>query len=117
MSACTDIEEMVSEKLLGKGRWRRKLTRHWCRWRGHRWHPWSFDWPYDVFDIPGYSDLLDEAGMVRDPHPDEVLLWLRGCERDCGVIQAAKTSLHNAGTLPGNRTALYNNPIRRMMKR
>lgn len=116
MSSSRDIEEMSSDFRWGKGRLHRKLVRAWCRWRGHRWNVWAFDWPYDVWDLPEDSGLLDEIGQVRDPHPDEVLLWCRGCDRDCGCIQMTKRSLHNAGTLPGDRTTLFDNPIRRMVK-
>src|SRR4051794_27332486 len=112
-----EVETLVSEKRLGRGRWLRKLTRLWCRLVGHRWNPWAFDWPYDVWDLPEDSGMLDGHGNVRDPHPDELLLWARGCDRDCGVAQMTKATLHSAGVLPGDRTALYDNPIRRMVRR
>jgi hypothetical protein len=111
-----DIEEMRSERIFGKGRYVRKLVRLWCRIVGHQWNDWHFDWPYDVPDIPQESGLLDDYGKIRDPRPDEDLTWVRGCDRDCGCIQLAVTSLHSAGLLPGDRTSLFDNPIRRWMK-
>jgi hypothetical protein len=88
----------------GRGRIPQALTLARCTMTGHLWLPWHFDWPYDVPEV---------TLAHRDPHPDEQLLWLRSCYRPCGSIQEAYTSLHLAGTLPGDVLGLYENPLRR----
>lgn len=107
MPRSIDIERRNVDKIMFRGRYVRKITRLWCRLKGHKWTAWNFDWPYDVPDSPL---------STRDPNPNQDLTWVRGCDRDCGVLETAVTSLHSSGLLPGDVTSLYDNPIRRWMR-
>lgn len=102
------IETVHSERRWGHGRLAVRLTRLRCRLTGHIWRTWNFDWPYDV---PEFWE--DTGEPMRDPRPNEELVWGRGCERDCGTFQTARATLHDAGLLPGKHTPLFDNPIRR----
>jgi hypothetical protein len=100
-----EIGRMLTKRLWGRGRGLQLVTRHLiCGTRGHLWQPWFFDWPYDVPDDP-----LSQ----RDPGVEEVLMWARGCDRFCGVIEQARTTLALSGLLPGDVLGLYENPMRR----
>lgn len=81
------IQTMYAEKLFGRGRWKRRAWRLYCKLKGHNFTPWHYDW--DEFE-PDH------------PRHDEPLLWLRGCGRNCGCVQTARyVPLARAYTLPG----------------
>jgi hypothetical protein len=108
-----------AEKRWGHGRLRQLIVRFYCEFiRGHDYTRWNFDWPYDD------PDFWAEIGEpMRDPKPNEELLWIRGCSRQlgnprlgrgqCGCVQEAWATLLERGGLPGKVTRnVQDNPIR-----
>jgi hypothetical protein len=101
------IGTMKVERRWGRGFLTRRLVRTWCSLTGHRWRRWHYDWPYDL------PEVWEESGICGDPKPDEELVWMRTCARDCGVIETARASLLQRAALPGETTCVEDNPIRR----
>lgn len=77
-------ETLYARRLWGRGRTWQLVKRTWCRAVGHKWTLWIMDWDAD-----------------HDPHPNDELVWLRGCERECGAVQTARATLLQRGGLPG----------------
>jgi hypothetical protein len=102
------LTNIRAKKYWRRGRLKQELTRVWCLIVGHDWQPWFFDWPYDV---PEYWEEIGEP--VRDPEMNEMLTWARGCDRRCGCLQKADSTLAESGVLPGEVDGLYDNPLRR----
>lgn len=120
MAASVKIEESYATRRWGRGRLLQLSQRLLCRSLGHEFGAWYFDWPYDVPsmwpDDNGLegTDMWDPVkGDVRDPRPDEELVWVRRCRAECGCLQVARAPLSLAGLLPGKRRNLYDHPIRK----
>lgn len=86
------VRTVWANKLWGHGRRDQLARRLICTVIGHPWSRWRWEW--------GEEDATEMEMPDVKPPPNVVLMWFRGCKRNCGCIQSCHARYDQKGELP-----------------